>query len=285
MRSRAPIFLGGLMRSGTTLFRAMLGQHSAVASGLETHWFEIDWDAQRGRNGEPMADYLHRIGAFFDVEATIVDHLMATVDSAPAYLDAFMSEVARRMGKRRWAEKTTANVRVMDRIFEYWPDAQFVHIVRDPKDVFASFRRSNKYGGAADYGNLWCDFFADLERFKREIPLGREQLLEVRYENLVLQPAREMRRALDFLGEDWEPAVAIFQGNRKEYDKVVTLTGHASSTLESIGRPLSRDRIGVWSEVIDEDDLATARAVVARHGLGDLFARIESETLAAGAVC
>ena len=43
---RAPIFIGGMFKSGTSLLRAMLGQHSAIASGLETYWFDWDWAAR-----------------------------------------------------------------------------------------------------------------------------------------------------------------------------------------------------------------------------------------------
>lgn len=39
--NNAPIFIGGLYKSGTSLLRAMLGQHSNIASGLETFWFDL----------------------------------------------------------------------------------------------------------------------------------------------------------------------------------------------------------------------------------------------------
>ncbi|MDP6564266.1 MAG: sulfotransferase [Alphaproteobacteria bacterium] len=278
MNSRNPIFIGGLMRSGTTLLRAMLAQHSAIASGLETHWFDIDWRAGTARDGEPLRGYLHRIGQFFEIEAAAVDHLIGLAEDEAAYLDLFMSEVARRAGKRRWAEKTTGNIRHLDRIIEHWPEARIIHIYRDPKDVFASFRRGGKYGGAAEHGALWCDFFGDLERFKVDLPLGPENLLEMRYEDLVLAPEAEMRRVLAFLDEPWEAAVARFEGNADEHDRVRELTGHASTTLAQIARPLGRDRIGLWRGVIDERDMAVAREVVAGRGLGPLFARIEAET-------
>ena len=48
----SPIFIGGLFKSGTTLLRAMLGQHSAIASGLETQWFKMDWEKIRNEKSE-----------------------------------------------------------------------------------------------------------------------------------------------------------------------------------------------------------------------------------------
>ena len=275
MNSVSPIFIGGLMRSGTTLLRAMLGQHPAVAAGLETHWFEIDWQAGLARGEEPLRPYLHRIGAFFEFDTATVDRFAEASDSAPDFLDRFMSEVARRSGKPRWAEKTTGNVRHMDRIMASWPDARILHIVRDPKDVFASFRRSAKYGGAADYGMLWCDYFGDVERFKRE-PAIASALLELRYEDLVSAPAETMSRVLDFIGEPWHPEVAQFEGKADDHDRVQALTGHSSSTLVALAEPLMQSRVGTWSDVISESDMVAARDAVAARGLGPLFAAIEA---------
>lgn len=277
MDNTAPIFIGGLMRSGTTLLRAMLAQHSAIASGLETHWFDLDWPARQARGGEPLPDYLHRIGEFFDIGTDQVDALMAAADSSASFLDSFMSEVTRGLGKRRWAEKTTGNIRHLDVILQHWPEARIIHIIRDPRDVFASFRRSKKYGGITDYAELWCDYLGDVEKFKRQLPLDRGNLLELRYEALVRDPGGEMRTVIAFLGEDWEEAVGRFEGKADEHERVLGLTGHSSTTLEQIAHPLSQNRIGLGQASITDDEMAQARAVVAGRGLGELFDRIERE--------
>jgi len=266
------------MRSGTTLFRAMLAQHSAIASGLETHWFDIDWPNQQARGGELLGDYLHRIGAFFEISAGEVDGYMAAAASAEAYLDLFMSAVARRDGKRRWAEKTTGNILHLDRILSHWPQGRIVHIIRDPRDIFASFRRSAKYGGVEDYAALWCDYLGRVECFKRDLPLNPDSYLELRYEALVRSPTAQMATVLDFLGEDWEDAVSQFAGNAEEHDRVLSLTGQSSSTLEQIAQPLSGDRIGLGRQSLSDVEMERARTVVAARGLADLFSRIESET-------
>lgn len=275
MDNNAPIFIGGLMRSGTTLLRAMLAQHSAIASGLETHWFDLDWPAQQARGGEPLRDYLRRIGEFFEIGAEKVDGLMAAADSSAAFLDLFMAEVTRTAGKRRWAEKTTGNIRHLDRILEYWPEARIIHIIRDPRDVFASFRRSEKYGGVTDYANLWCDYLGDVERFKRELTLDRGNYLEMRYEALVRDPVGQMKTVIGFLGEDWEDAVGGFEGKADEHDRVLGLTGHSSTTLEQIAQPLSQNRVGLGRDSITDEEMARARAVVAGRGLAGLLEQVE----------
>ena len=108
------------MRSGTTLFRAMLAQHSAIASGLETHWFDIDWPNQQARGSEPLKAYLHRIGEFFEIGADWVDGFIDRADSAEIFLDLFMNAVARRDGKRRWVEALQPVGVLRVRVDAYW---------------------------------------------------------------------------------------------------------------------------------------------------------------------
>ena len=43
-RKNMTIFIGGMYKSGTSLLRSMIGQHSAVFSGLETNWFKLSAD-------------------------------------------------------------------------------------------------------------------------------------------------------------------------------------------------------------------------------------------------
>ena len=67
--SRAPIFIGGMFKSGTSLLRAMLGQHSAIASGLETYWFDWSWSARESDNMKMMYG---RLAHFFDMSVAEV---------------------------------------------------------------------------------------------------------------------------------------------------------------------------------------------------------------------
>ena len=264
------------MRSGTTLFRAMLAQHSAIASGLETHWFDIDWPNQQARGSEPLKAYLHRICEFFEIDADRVDGFIDKADSAEIFLDLFMNAVARRDGKRRWAEKTTGNILHLNRIIAHWPRAKIIHIIRDPRDVFASFRRSKKYGGVTDYADLWCNYLGQVERFKVELPLTADTYFEIRYEALVADPAGQMRHILEFLDEEWEDAVGHFVGKADEHDLVQGLTGHSSTTLVQIGQPLNHDRVGLGQKELTDAEMILARRVVAARGLGKLFAKFEA---------
>ena len=269
--SATPIFIGGLMRSGTTLLRAMLGQHRDIAAGLETHWFDLDVAAGMARKAEPLAPYVERLAAFFQMEPMPALAWLRQSRTAEDFLDRFMAAYAAGQGKTRWAEKTPGNIRHVDRILAHWPGATVVHIVRDPRDVFASFRRSAKYGGPADYGALWCDYFADAAAAKAAHP---DAVHEMRYETLVRAPEPEMRKLLEVAGAEWDPAVARFEGRPQEFAQVKDLTGHESTTLAQLAEPLRQDRVGGWAEVLSPADVDAARAVAVGRGMGAAFDRV-----------
>ena len=276
-----PVFVGGLMRSGTTLLRAMLGRHPDIFAGLETHWFELDFAAGRARRGEPLTDYLERLARFFDLPWPDVSRLAEASASAESFLQGFLDLAATRAGKRRWAEKTPGNVRHVDRIVAAWPDARIIHIVRDPRDVFASFRRSRKYGGPADYGRLWVETFAAVEQARQAPGGAARNLFEVRYERLVQEPEAAMAEVLDFIGAPFATEAARFDGQPEDYERVRSLTGHGSTPLEGLRQPLNGERIGVWREQLSEADVATARAVADEAGLGARFRALELAEAAA----
>ncbi len=190
-----PIFIIGSARSGTTLLRMMLDSHPRISCGEETkfladlapilgdHWrllsrygFERDW-------------WLERIRDFYG-------------GFQAAYL-------AKRGKGRRWAEKTPGYTLHLAFVDELFPDAQYVHIIRDGHDVVASFRERWGYrAGVRAANSVWAHYVRTARTFGATLPADRYH--ELRYEALVGDPEGTMRALLEFLGEDWDPQVLRF---------------------------------------------------------------------------
>ena len=250
MVSRSPIFIGGLFKSGTTLLRTMIGQHSAIASGLETYWFDLDWDGPRDAAFE---ERVQRLAKFYAVSQQEMDSYLSA-PSAEGFLDLLLSAFAQQQGKKRWAEKTPGNVLHMDRIVAAWPDAKIVHIIRDPRDVFASLRQAGKWDSVDEFISRWSLFLGTAEKTKQAGTIGPDCYLEIRYEDLVGRPEETMRCVIDFVGEPWEPAVGRFAGNSDEFERVREVTGKESTTLKRLGEPISEKRVAIWREVLGRRD-------------------------------
>ena len=276
--SRAPIFIGGMFKSGTTLLRAMLGQHSAIASGLETYWFDWDWPQCEGAE---MRRTFARLAGYFDMSAEEVVALAKASASPEDFLSALMDELARKEGKPRWAEKTPGNIAHVDRIWQAWPDAQVVHIIRDPRDIFASLVEAKKWDTASDFADRWASTIGRGERLLAQLKPGAQSYIAVRYEDLIKAPDTTMKRVIEFLREKWEPAVASFGGKAEDFEKVLEATGKASTTLERLKEPLTGERVGIWAQVLSKAQLAEIQQAVAARGFADLYERVTAERPAA----
>jgi hypothetical protein len=189
-----PIFVIGSPRSGTTLLRLMLDSHPRISCGEETHFLR-DLEAIVGRNWDLVATYgLGRewwLGRIRDL-----------------YAD-FQGEVLSRSGKTRWAEKDPTYTLHLAFIEELFPDAVYVHLLRDGHDVVASFRDRWGYRSAARAARTeWARYVRAARKLQARLPA--ERFLELRYEALVAEPAAQGQRLFGFLGEDWDPDVLEF---------------------------------------------------------------------------
>jgi Sulfotransferase family len=276
--ARAPIFIGGMFKSGTSLLRAMLGQHSAIASGLETYWFNWDWSQ---RDSAEMQRTQDRLAGYFDMTADEVRALAKSAATPEVFLSTLMDELARKEDKPRWAEKTPGNIAHIDRIWKAWPDAQIIHIIRDPRDIFASLVEARKWDTAAEFADRWAATVGRGERLLAELKPGERSYIAIRYEDLIAAPDVTMRRVMEFLSEPWEPAVASFNGRIDDFHKVLEATGKASTSLERLKEPLTGERVGIWPQVLSAAQLQAIQQAVAARGFADLYERVITERPAA----
>jgi hypothetical protein len=229
----------------------------------------------RDRASPLLRDRIAKLSQFFDIAIPTIDAIAQRATSAEQFLDLFMAEVTHKQGKLRWAEKTPGNVANIARILGYWPQAHILHILRDPKDVFASLHAGGKSGGPAGFAKTWCDMVGKGRRDALALGIVGTRYMELRYEALVTEPERSMRAVLAFIDAPWEPQVAQFAGKQDEFDKVLAVTGKASTTLDRLREPLNQDKLGAWAKLVTPQEIAEVRREVAARGFGEMFAADE----------
>jgi len=141
-------------------------------------------------------------------------------------------------GKPVWIDKTPQYVKTLPFIKELFPSCRIIHLIRDGRDVAASFRE--KWGLR---GLLRC-----LHEWPECIRRGRSsgskmdvtQYLEIRYESLVQNPRSVLSEVLTFLGVEWDDAVLC------HHSKPHATTGYFG--WERPLKPVSRGRVGLWRE-------------------------------------
>ena len=245
--SDRPIFIGGLMKSGTSLLRVLLGQHPDLFASFETHWYkpEIadDW-------ADPQSRRMRYLRSFFKLSDDDYAALVAAKREAPEreFIDIVLAFCTERAGKRRWAEKTPGNIRHLSLIRRIWPTAKLIHVTREYRDCFASWKA--RRGDSLDtFLSAAKSAYADLDGL-----LGTEadSYLEVDHDQLVRAPEATMRRVLAFAELDWSPACAALDldATGEERQKVIEVVGKDSHTNVSLSRPIFTDAIGQWQDVL-----------------------------------
>ncbi len=182
------------------MLRLMLDSHARISSGEETHFLQ-QMEPVVGRQWRLLEPYGFPREYWLDR----LRHL---------YGD-FQAEYAARRHKVRWADKDPGNTMVLPFVEELFPDAQYVHLLRDGHDVVASHRDRWGYRSAARCARgSWRKYVETCRVLGAGV--GPDRFLELRYEALVADPEIELRRLFAFLGEAWDPAVLTF--DRAEHD-------------------------------------------------------------------
>jgi hypothetical protein len=252
-------FVVGVGRSGTTLLRLMLDAHPQLAIGPETQF---------------LADLIHlddpvegivgsRTWGDFGLDPDEFAQRAAGQDLS-GVLRAFYGLYAEAQGKPRWGEKTPGYVRNMDSIATVLPEAHFIHLIRDGRDVALS-RRARGMGAdkpMAKTATLWRRRIEDARSQARKLD-GR--YLEVRYEDLVADPEPQLRRICELIELDFDSAMLrhadaaperlaelgdlAAAGERQARDAGERAVAHARAK-----GPATTARTGAWRTEMDEDD-------------------------------
>src|SRR5436190_9997033 len=208
-----PVIILGVGRSGTTLLRVMLDRSSELAIPYET--FFVPQLAHRHGRRPDLDDFLDDLGRL----RTLYDWGISPDDVRPRLREgmttseaiaAIFETYAAREGKPRWGDKTPLYMQQLPLLERLFSDAIWVHLVRDGRDAALSFLELPE--GFA--GKTWAQprtvaqFAA---RWRTEIlaarRLGRHagsRYLELRYEDLVAEPERELRRVCEHASLPWE---------------------------------------------------------------------------------
>ena len=242
--SPRPIFIGGHHRSGTTLMRVLLNRHPAIACGPESQLLERTSFLAFHRFLEET--YLPQLRQYGLAPAEI-DRGVA------AFINNFLMRYAARRGKPRWAEKTPKNIVRITYLFRLFPDAQFVHMVRDPRDVYCSVRekaRTSAPHWSSDtpkkVAHSWVQFVESGLAWRSH----STRYLEVRYEDLACDPETAMRGVLTFLGEPWHDSVL------EPNDQLAT-----DSPLTNVNRAVFTTSVGRWRRELKAEDVYVIEAI------------------------
>ncbi|MEU5163015.1 sulfotransferase [Streptomyces sp. NPDC020875] len=257
-----PILIIGTERSGSNLLRLVLDAHSRIAVPHPPHFMRylsgIPYDGDvEAMTGDALRLLRHHIHPW----PHAIDRAAVTAAARPSLfgvVSAIYDQYRVAEGAARWGCKSTFMVEHVDTVLAEIPDARFLWLVRDPRDVAASAKR-------AVFGH--CHPYRMALRWKAEQELARAALERrgpevvhlVRYEDLVSSPDREIAAICDFIGEAVEPAMLAHHlgGNAR-------VTASLSASWRTAGDPITTARIGSHQQGLSDRERRQVESVAAR---------------------
>lgn len=254
-----PFFIIGTERSGTNLLRMILNFGPDVCvphpphflknlASLEASFGPLSNDQNLRKLIRACLSYLKLHPYQWDLDVSIEEVVKALKSSAyPVSLLGIQSVLydlyTLREGKSRWGCKSTFSVRHIHEIKKTIPDALFIHLVRDPRDVCVSATKSqfNHYHPIFT-SRLWQEEQV-LARTARDLYPDSYHL--IRYEDLIENPSEITQRVCTFLQIEYhESMLEYHQGS--EAQKSSSL----SKSWKNTGREVLKSNSGMYSRAL-----------------------------------
>jgi hypothetical protein len=278
-----PIFICGHPKAGTSLLRAVFDSHpQLVVYPEETIFFRrfapaaegLDLEAQLAlaenqlihifrwnrehpdptQAGFPDRDY--SAISYTDVRGA----MRLLVQQQHRHLGDILSAAVLAYGqvtgqagpeRRAWVEKSPYNEFFTDMIFDWWPEARCVHILRDPRDNFASYRRKHPNWQAEFFARNWRR--STLAGISNQARYSRQRYLILRYEDLTRAPQEALQQLTSFLGIDWNPSLAAPTRAGEQWS--------GNSMFDDQFQGISAAPISRWKAELSHSDAAVIEAL------------------------
>ena len=261
-----PIIIGGCARSGTTLMRVMIDSHRNLYCGPETG---LLYTKTLNKNK------IRSIARQLDIQ---LDELILMKNASVSniqFIEQIFMKLQHRAGKLRWGEKSPMNVLYLDRIFKYFPRAQFIHMIRDGRDVSCSLRHFPKtkfINGKLVELNTNNPLDECIQRWVHDVRngllwRGDSRYLEIKYEDLITDPEKTVKNVLGFLNEPWDETVL-------NYYSIKSSTRDRAKIPQNVEaqKPIYTSSYERWKKEFTEEDKALFKKLA-----GDLLVELGYE--------
>lgn len=221
--STGPIFIVGCHRSGKTLLRLMLDSHPLVAVPPESHFITQAYFRRRDLVGGAGFVSVDRFLGLLEHHRHFLDWGLPLEEvgaqlrrnqrlTLPRALATPFEVYAARHGKERWGDKTPMYVRHIPVLASLFPGAQFIHLIRDGRDVLAS---TGARGYVPDVWSTAYHWWSMVTSGKRGGALIPGRYLEIRYERFVEEPEKTLRQICDLVGLEFDRAMLDYTARVK----------------------------------------------------------------------
>lgn len=275
--SYAPMpFIIGASRSGTTLLRLMLDAHPDLSIPPETHFIpnllKLSGSSQNLREKFYQRLITDQRWQDFHLSDTKLYQHLAEIEpfTIPQALRCFYKLYADRFGKQRWGDKTPPYIFQIQNIQAILPEAHFIHLIRDGRDVAVSLKNL-WWGAKEDVQAQACEWVFRIGKARQQAKFC-PHYLEVHYEKLIQNPTQVLQQICEFLSLSYHPAMENYYqtaetrllelSDRCKPDGTVIATKEQRLAIHRYTyQPPNLSRIGSWREEMSYEDRIRYEAI------------------------
>lgn len=248
----SPIFIIGVLRSGTTLLRVILDSHSKIAAASETPWILGGYgdNSIRQLSQFLVTDKFGPVNNLPGVDEQTVLHASRT------FLSEMFTPFIHNKGKELLVLKTPQDIKYLEFLLSLYPDSKYIHIFRDGRDSACSLveNKSTYFGAIDDYGELnhknafkrWYDWELKIRKLLAD---NDPRKIRIRYEDLVTEPESTLKSVCSFIEVDFEPEIVHFS----KFNHTLPKWEAGSHDLQH-KKKIDDSSIGRWKERFSEEE-------------------------------
>ena len=248
IRQAVPLFPIGAARSGTTIVARILDAHPEILMTNETTVFlQLSHIIEKSRDGI-------KSGVIYGKEyhELWADHLL---EYAKDLIEEYYAKIAAQRNAQQlkyWGDKHPHHSSCLSFIDNLYPEARYIYILRDPRDVACSIAKMNS-GSFVQALSAWKSFTIKYERFIEKLDPGR--IYYLRYEELVGDYTKGCRQLLTWLGLDFPVQVEKFLTQYKNIDAHAFQSGLTQwQTLRLHHEKFKDKSVGRWKRETSRQD-------------------------------
>jgi tetratricopeptide (TPR) repeat protein len=227
-RNQTPVFIVGMLRSGTSLVEQILASHPSVHGAGELDLMYWTW-----------AGTIEMLGANEEQYPACLDRL--SIDHADGMAQIYLGPLSNLNPKaERITDKMPLNFLHLGLISMLMPGARIIHCRRDPLDICLScYMTQFSHGNGFKYdlahlGQFYRDYERLMAHWKSVLEL---QILDVNYEDLIADADGQSRRMIEFLGLPWDDRCTRFYETKRSV---------ATASVQQVRNPIYKSSQQRW---------------------------------------
>lgn len=283
------VFILAKGRSGTTLLQTMLDAHSEIIAPFESRFVAHFQNRYASiTNWTPtlknrfIKDVLGemKISFFWEIEH---DVLFKRVHALPQVTSYAMLCRQVYLSSKSFFEKQTPKV-IVDKnpiyalliplLTKIFPEARFIHCVRDFRANCASFHKFHPQKSMTELGYMWNRYNIKIEVLKQKYP---HKFHTINYEDLVTKPSQTLSSICDFLHVRYQPSMLLYHEKvskfyaayveRSQTTEIKHIRELGAQTVhKNLSEPLNPNLINNWKKKLSEDQVTTLEKICGAVG-------------------